>query len=92
MEEYLNQGILEAQMEKMQRERYIRMLRQKLSLKPELHTCICLFKNLMINGDYVQAEEVLNMIDEKWHRRRSSGFEDTISGRAEKEEANCMRV
>ena len=69
MEEYLNQGILEAQMEKMQRERYIRMLRQKLSLNPELHTCICLFKNLMINGDYVQAEEVLNMIDEKWHRR-----------------------
>ena len=59
MEEYLNQGILEAQMEREQRERYIRLLRQKLKVKTTLSTCVRLFQNLMKTGDYVQAEEIL---------------------------------
>lgn len=63
MEEYLNQGILEAQMEKEQRVRYIRLLNQKLKIKATLHTCVCLFKNLMKNGDYVQAGEILELMD-----------------------------
>ena len=69
MEEYLNQGILEAQMEKEQRVRYIRLLNQKLKIKATLHTCVCLFKNLMKNGDYVQAGEILELMDQKWHHR-----------------------
>ena len=69
MEEYLNQGILEAQMEKEQRVRYIRLLNQKLKIKATLHPCVCLFKNLMKNGDYVQAGEILELMDQKWHHR-----------------------
>ena len=69
MEEYLNQGILEAQMEKEQRVRYIRLLNQKLKIKATLHTCVCLFKNLMKNGDYVQVGEILELMDQKWHHR-----------------------
>lgn len=67
MEEYLNQGILEAQMEREQRERYIRLLRQKLKVKTTLSTCVRLFQNLMKTGDYVQAEEILGLMDQKWH-------------------------
>lgn len=69
MEEYLNQGILEAQMEREQRERYIRLLRQKLKVKTTLSTCVRLFQNLMKTGDYVQAEEILGLMDQKWHRK-----------------------
>ena len=69
MEEYLNQGILEAQMEREQRERYIRLLRQKLKVKTTLSTCMRLFQNLMKTGDYVQAEEILGLMDQKWHRK-----------------------
>lgn len=67
MEEYLNQGILEAQMEREQRERYIRLLRQKLKVKTTLSTCVRLFQNLMKTGDYVQAKEILGLMDQKWH-------------------------
>ena len=69
MEEYLNQGILETQMEREQRERYIRLLRQKLKVKTTLSTCVRLFQNLMKTGDYVQAEEILGLMDQKWHRK-----------------------
>lgn len=69
MEEYLNQGILEAQMEREQRERYIRLLRQKLKVKMTLSTCVRLFQNLMKTGDYVQAEEILGLMDQNWHRK-----------------------
>ena len=69
MEEYLNQGILEAQMEREQRKRYIRLLRQKLKVKTTLSTCVRLFQNLMKTGDYVQAEEILRLMDQKWHRK-----------------------
>ena len=69
MEEYLNQGILEAQMEREQRERYIRLLRQKLKVKTTLSTCVRLFQNLMKTGDYVQAEEILRLMDQTWHRK-----------------------
>ena len=69
MEEYLNQGILEAQMEREQRERYIRLLRQKLKVKTTLSTCVRLFQNLMKTGDYVQAEEILGLMDQKWHQK-----------------------
>ena len=69
MEEYLNQGILEAQMEREQRKRYILLLRQKLKVKTTLSTCVRLFQNLMKTGDYVQAEEILGLMDQKWHRK-----------------------
>ena len=69
MEEYLNQGILEAQMEREQRERYIHLLRQKLKVKTTLSTCVRLFQNLMKTGDYVQAEEILGLMDQKWQRK-----------------------
>ena len=69
MEEYLNQGILEAQMEREQRERYIRLLRQKLKVKTTLSTCVRLFQNLMKTGDYVQAEEILELMEQNWHRK-----------------------
>ena len=28
-----------------------------------------LFQNLMKTGDYVQAEEMLGLMDQKWHRK-----------------------
>ena len=74
MEEYLNQGILEAQMEREQRERYIRLLRQKLKVKTTLSTCVRLFQNLMKTGDYVQAKEILGLMDQKWHRKEAVSY------------------
>lgn len=56
-------------MEREQRERYIRLLRQKLKVKTTLSTCMRLFQNLMKTGDYVQAEEILGLMDQKWHRK-----------------------
>lgn len=56
-------------MEREQRKRYIRLLRQKLKVKTTLSTCVRLFQNLMKTGDYVQAEEILGLMDQKWHRK-----------------------
>ncbi len=56
-------------MEREQRERYIRLLRQKLKVKTTLSTCVRLFQNLMKTGDYVQVEEILGLMDQKWHRK-----------------------
>ncbi len=68
-------------MEREQRERYIRLLRQKLKIKATLHTCVCLFKNLMKTGDYVQAEEILGADgSEMASQRRILDSEDTVSG------------
>ena len=44
-------------------------LRQKLKVKTTLSTCVRLFQNLMKTGDYVQAEEILGLMDQKWHRK-----------------------
>lgn len=85
MEEYLNQGILEAQMEREQRERYIRLLRQKLKVKTTLSTCVRLFQNLMKTGDYVQAEEDSRADGSEMASERGVlDFEDPVSGRTKK--------
>ena len=67
-------------MEKEQRVRYIRLLNQKLKIKATLHTCVCLFKNLMKNGDYVQAGEIRNLWIRNGITEKNSDSEDTVSG------------
>ena len=47
LEEYLDQGILEAQMEQMQRRQYIQLLQKRKKQRAELHTSILLTENLL---------------------------------------------
>lgn len=69
MEEYLGQGLLEDQMEQMQRNQYTQLLKKKLKKGQDLHTSVCLVENLLKLGDYTQAGEILEQMNEKWHRR-----------------------
>lgn len=68
MEEYLQQGLLEKQMEQMQRNQYTGLLRKKIQKNKDIHSCICLADNLMKLKDYSEAQEVLDFIDQNWHR------------------------
>ena len=68
LDEYLSQGLLEGQMEMVQRNQYIKLLTQKLKYKEDLHTYVCLVKNLMLMKQYDQVRENLERMDEKWHR------------------------
>ena len=52
MEEYLSQGLLEEQIERVQRQRYEQLLEKKLKHQEDLHTCVCMVKNLMKLGDF----------------------------------------
>ena len=52
LEEYLEQGILEAQMEQLQRRQYIRLLQKRQEQRPKLHTGICLTENLLKLKEY----------------------------------------
>lgn len=68
MEEYLQQGLMEKQMEQMQRNQYTELLRKKIQNKKDLHSCICLTDNLMRLEEFIAVQEVLNFIDQNWHR------------------------
>ena len=69
MENYLRQGLLEKQMERMQRNQYTLLLRKKLKRNEDLHSCICLVDNLMEVEDYAGVQEILERMDRNWHRR-----------------------
>ena len=69
MENYLRQGLLEKQMERMQRNQYTLLLRKKLKRNEDLHNCICLADNLMELEDYAGVQEILERMDRNWHRR-----------------------
>ena len=69
MENYLRQGLLEKQMERMQRNQYTLLLRKKLKRNEDLHSCICLADNLMELEDYAGVQEILERMDRNWHRR-----------------------
>lgn len=69
LEEYLSQGLLEAQMEQLQRRQYVQLLQKQLERRPELHTCICLTENLLKLKEYAKAGEVLQQMREHWYRR-----------------------
>ena len=71
MEEYLSQGLLEEQIERVQRQRYEQLLEKKLKHKEDLHTCVCMVKNLMKLGDFEKAHEILQIIEKKWHRHEA---------------------
>lgn len=85
MEEYLNQGILEAQMEREQRERYIRLLRQKLKVKTTLSTMYASVpksdenRRLCSGGRDSRADG-----SEMASERGVLDFEDPVSGRTKK--------
>lgn len=68
LEEYLSQGLLEGQMEMVQRNQYIKLLQQKLKYKEDLHTYVCLIENQMKMKQYEQVHKCLERMDEKWHR------------------------
>ena len=71
MEEYLSQGLLEEQIEQVQRQRYEQLLEKKLKHQEDLHTCVCMVKNLMKLGDFGKAYEILQVIEKKWHRHEA---------------------
>lgn len=69
LEEYLDQGILEAQMEQMQRRQYIQLLQKRKKQRAELHTSILLTENLLKLKAYAEAYEELQFMREHWYRR-----------------------
>ena len=71
MEEYLSQGLLEEQIERVQRQRYEQLLEKKLKHQEDLHTCVCMVKNRMKLGDFGKAHEILQIIEKKWHRHEA---------------------
>ena len=69
LEEYLDQGILEAQMEQMQRRQYIQLLQKRKKQRAELHTSILLTENLLKLKADGEAYEELQFMREHWYRR-----------------------
>ena len=68
LQEYLSQGLLEGQMELVQRNQYIKLLKKKLKFKEDLHTYVCLAENQMQMKEYEQVLKSLERMDKKWHR------------------------
>ena len=68
LQEYLSQGLLEGQMELVQRNQYIKLLKKKLKFKEDLHTYVCLAENQMQTKEYEQVLKSLERMDKKWHR------------------------
>ena len=53
------------------------------------HSCLCLADNLMKLKDYSGAQQILDVIDKKWHRkRRILGEKNPVICRAEKWQGN----
>lgn len=68
LKEYLSQGFMEKQMEQIQRNQYTQLLLKQLGKKINLHTCVCLMENLMVQGDFALAGKTLKIMDQNWHR------------------------
>ena len=68
LKEYLSQGFMEKQMEQIYRNQYTQLLLKQLEQKVNLHTCVCLMENLMVQRDFFLAEKVLKIMDQNWHR------------------------
>ena len=68
LQEYLSQGLLEGQMELVQRNQYIKLLKKKLKFKEDLHTYVCLIEKQMQMKEYEQVLKSLERMDKKWHR------------------------
>ena len=47
------------------------LLEKKLKHQEDLHTCVCMVKNLMKLGDFGKAHEILQIIEKKWHRHEA---------------------
>ena len=69
MEEYLQQGLLEKQVEHMQRNQYTQLLQKKIKTDMNFHSCLCLADNLMKLKDYSGAQQILDVIDKKWQKK-----------------------
>lgn len=68
LKEYLSQGFMEKQMEQIYRNQYTQLLLKQLEQKVNLHTCVCLMENLMVQRDFFLAEKILKIMDQNWHR------------------------
>lgn len=68
MEEYLQQGMLEKQIEQMQRNQYAQLLEKQFKKKKTLSTCVRLIENYMKLKEYSEAGRILQFMDENWHR------------------------
>ena len=68
LKEYLSQGFMEKQMEQIQRNQYTQLLLKQLGKKINLHTCVCLMENLMVQGDFALAGKTLKIMDQNWYR------------------------
>lgn len=67
--EYIENGMMQGQMELMQRQQYSRLLQKKLEHEMDLKTCVSLVKNQLVLKDYHQAEQTLKWMEERWPRR-----------------------
>ena len=56
------------QMEQIYRNQYTQLLLKQLEQKVNLHTCVCLMENLMVQRDFFLAEKILKIMDQNWHR------------------------
>ena len=56
------------QMEQIYRNQYTQLLLKQLDQKVNLHTCVCLMENLMVQRDFFLAEKILKIMDQNWHR------------------------
>ena len=72
------------QIERVQRQRYEQLLEKKLKHQEDLHTCVCMVKNLMKLGDFGKAHEIFTNYREKMAPTRSVlDFEGSILRRTE---------
>ena len=64
-----NQRLMQNYKEHMQRNQYTQLLQKKIKTDMNFHSCLCLADNLMKLKDYSGAQQILDVIDKKWHRR-----------------------
>jgi len=55
-------------MEQIYRNQYTQLLLKQLDQKVNLHICVCLMENLMVQRDFFLAEKILKIMDQNWHR------------------------
>lgn len=66
---YIEQGMVQGQMESVQRNQYSQLLSRKLEQKKELEPCICLMDNYLKMEEYTKAWDLLKMMEQYWPER-----------------------
>lgn len=69
LKEYIGCGLVQGQMERMQRQQYCQLLTKKLEREPDPDAWAELVENQLDLGEYARAEASLGQMGEKWPRR-----------------------